>query len=232
MTWLCFWIAFANCVIWPLPRVYNKSYSHSKSDCKRDFRISLSSYTIWFWDTKTYEFLNVEDLLAKEDSHAETCWPLELLVFIEITVGCIRQESQTRSVVVFIVFLAAVILSEHVCLCWVDLRVNVSHWFRLCAHCSKNFKAVVVLAEIKLLFSLTDPQKELSIDITLESVNCGIQEFYCFVEAGVLSGYLNSNDCVLEWVNFAVQIRDHSLVQLKQVSVLWLVKLNWLRVVD
>lgn len=44
--WLCFYIAFWNSLIWPLPRVCKRSCNHSKSELMRHFRICLSSYMI------------------------------------------------------------------------------------------------------------------------------------------------------------------------------------------
>ena len=60
-------------------------------------------------DMYTYQFCDVEDVLAKEHSHAHLDGPLLFLFIGKVRCWCVRQELQTSLIEVLLVFLPAIV---------------------------------------------------------------------------------------------------------------------------
>lgn len=166
------------------------------------------------------QFSNVENFLAKENCHAELDGPLQLLVSVELSLGRVSQECETTLVKALVVFLTFVILSLNICQASVDLGVNIGHGLSFVSDFIQNLKAIVMLAQVKLLLSLTNSAEEKSVNLAPESGLSLLEEGNCGLKISELTGNLHGDNGVLERVQFHVERTDHNIVQLQEILVL------------
>ena len=161
----------------------------------------------------TYQFSDVENVLAKKDSHAHLDWPLFFLISREFSSRCVGQELKWRFVEVLLILFATIVVWEDFVEGGVDLGVDVWLGLDLALYLIKDLQAVVMVAQVEPFFSLGDSAKVYGIFVRLKALLGFLQEVDRELDVSVLS---RSEDCehgILDRIELVRERLDASLVQ-------------------